>query len=109
MLRTLTAVGFEPTPLRNGALSHRLRPLGQTVLNVCDGSEPRTQAISQIRFHWESCALYNFGNQCINYSNTVAILAQGTHWADALAQAYCSHIRPFTVIGPCVLKQRFLD
>ena len=28
----LTAVGFEPTPLRNGALSHRLRPLGQTVL-----------------------------------------------------------------------------
>ena len=28
----MTAVGFEPTPLRNGALSHRLRPLGQTVL-----------------------------------------------------------------------------
>ena len=28
----VTAVGFEPTPLRNGALSHRLRPLGQTVL-----------------------------------------------------------------------------
>ena len=26
------ALGFEPTPLRNGALSHRLRPLGQTVL-----------------------------------------------------------------------------
>ena len=31
----MTAVGFEPTPLRNGALSHRLRPLGQTVLTVC--------------------------------------------------------------------------
>ena len=30
----LTAVGFEPTPLRNGALSHRLRPLGQAVF-VC--------------------------------------------------------------------------
>ena len=30
--RQVTAVGFEPTPLRNGALSHRLRPLGQTVL-----------------------------------------------------------------------------
>ena len=30
----LTAVGFEPTPLRNGALSHRLRPLGQTVLGT---------------------------------------------------------------------------
>ena len=30
--KKMTAVGFEPTPLRNGALSHRLRPLGQTVL-----------------------------------------------------------------------------
>ena len=29
----MTAVGFEPTPFRNGALSHRLRPLGQTVLS----------------------------------------------------------------------------
>ena len=28
----LTAVGFEPTPFRTGALSQRLRPLGQTVL-----------------------------------------------------------------------------
>ena len=28
----MKAVGFEPTPFRNGALSHRLRPLGQTVL-----------------------------------------------------------------------------
>ena len=28
----VTAVGFEPTPFRNGALSHRLRPLGQTVI-----------------------------------------------------------------------------
>ena len=30
----MTAVGFEPTPLRTGALSQRLRPLGQTVLNT---------------------------------------------------------------------------
>ena len=30
--RLLTAVGFEPTPLRTDALSQRLRPLGQTVL-----------------------------------------------------------------------------
>ena len=29
----VTAVGFEPTPLRTGALSQRLRPLGQTVLS----------------------------------------------------------------------------
>ena len=28
----VTAVGFEPTPFQNGALSHRLRPLGQTVV-----------------------------------------------------------------------------
>ena len=27
-------MGFEPTPLRTGALSQRLRPLGQTVLSV---------------------------------------------------------------------------
>ena len=30
----MTAVGFEPTPFRNGALSHRLRPLGQTVMSI---------------------------------------------------------------------------
>ena len=30
----MTAVGFEPTPLRTGALSQRLRPLGQTVLHM---------------------------------------------------------------------------
>ncbi len=28
----VTAVGFEPTPLRTGAWSQRLRPLGQTVI-----------------------------------------------------------------------------
>jgi hypothetical protein len=33
----MTAVGFEPTPLRNGASSHRLRPLGKTVLTVSNG------------------------------------------------------------------------
>ena len=34
---TVTAVGFEPTPLRTGAWSQRLRPLGQTVMwhHVC--------------------------------------------------------------------------
>ena len=30
----MTPVGFEPTPLRTGALSQRLRPLGQSVPNV---------------------------------------------------------------------------
>ena len=32
----LTAVGFEPTPFRTGALSQRLRPLGQTVMSPGD-------------------------------------------------------------------------
>ena len=32
----MTAVGFEPTPLRSGALSRRLRPLGQTVLPLLE-------------------------------------------------------------------------
>jgi hypothetical protein len=30
----MTPVGFEPTPFRNGALSDRLKPLGQSVLGV---------------------------------------------------------------------------
>ena len=30
----VTAVGLEPTPFRTGALSQRLRPLGQTVLRT---------------------------------------------------------------------------
>ena len=33
-------MGFEPTPLRNGALSHCLRPLGQTVLEGSKTYEP---------------------------------------------------------------------
>jgi hypothetical protein len=37
----VTAVGFEPTPLRTGALSQRLRPLGQTVLPVVGDREAR--------------------------------------------------------------------
>ena len=41
-----TAVGFEPTPFRTGALSQRLRPLGQTVL-VNDAH--RTLAIAPYR------------------------------------------------------------
>ena len=42
----MTAVGFEPTPLRNGALSHRLGPLGHTVLVMQRGelSEAQTKA-----------------------------------------------------------------
>ena len=30
---TVAPAGFEPTPFRNGALSHRLKPLGQTVFD----------------------------------------------------------------------------
>ena len=38
----VTAVGFEPTPFRSGALSHRLRPLGQTVMT---GNASRSHSI----------------------------------------------------------------
>ena len=51
----MTAVGFEPTPFRNGALSHRLRPLGQTVMLNRDvwapvtlQSRPRKLAVRQL-------------------------------------------------------------
>ena len=37
----LTAVGFEPTRLRTGASSQRLRPLGQTVM--FDRDEPAAE------------------------------------------------------------------
>ena len=39
----MTAVGFEPTPLRTGALSQRLRPLGQTVLASANSIVLRVQ------------------------------------------------------------------
>ena len=41
----LTAVGFEPTPLRNGALSHRLRPLGQTVMALLRHTKNQNQKV----------------------------------------------------------------
>ena len=34
LCKKVTPVGFEPTPFRNGALSHRLRPLGQSVIDA---------------------------------------------------------------------------
>ena len=49
----LTAVGFEPTPLRTGALSQRLRPLGQTVLSVT----PKVFQISGWAQHALKCNL----------------------------------------------------
>ena len=39
----MTAVGFEPTPLRTGAWSQRLRPLGQTVSGAGWALEPVAQ------------------------------------------------------------------
>ena len=34
MVEKVTPVGFESTPFRNGALSQRLRPLGQSVIDA---------------------------------------------------------------------------
>ena len=48
----MTAVGFEPTPLRTGALSQRLRPLGQTVLPPQEGlRQPHASARSPFLCH----------------------------------------------------------
>ena len=47
---TVTAVGFEPTPLRTGVWSQRLRPLGQTVLKLSqEGTEVMWPRVSLIR------------------------------------------------------------
>ena len=45
----MTAVGFEPTPLRTGAWSQRLRPLGQTVAVVFWA--PNAASIAQLAEH----------------------------------------------------------
>ena len=56
--KQMTAVGFEPTPLRNGALSHRLRPLGQTVLMAretrcpMDGGKVNTDGENKRKDDW---------------------------------------------------------
>ena len=46
----MTPVGFEPTPLRIGALSQRLRPLGQSVLGIARLGITYSQCCS----HWSS-------------------------------------------------------
>ena len=46
----MTAVGFEPTPLRTGAWSQRLRPLGQTVLPSCSGGALRRYHCTSLFF-----------------------------------------------------------
>ena len=97
--RALTAVGFELTPLRNGALSHRLRPLGQSVLR---GSSLTTPSL-QVQTRTAVLGLEGCRRACLILPSsslaacpqqwpllvcTVAILAQGTNWAVAPAQAY---------------------
>ena len=44
---SLTAVGFEPTPLRTGALSQRLRPLGQFALGIQAAAVPRGRPLRE--------------------------------------------------------------
>ena len=45
--RKVTAVAFEPAPLRNGALSHRSRPLGHTVVDTWMRSRLAPRAASR--------------------------------------------------------------
>jgi hypothetical protein len=44
---------------------------------------------SQSMLHIERCTTYMFALYFIQYMITVAILAQGTHWAVANSQAFC--------------------
>ena len=55
----VTAVGFKPTLFRNGALSHRLRPLGQTVMTarVCS-SQCLPYALRLASTNSKSCELW---------------------------------------------------
>ena len=50
-------VGFEPTPFRTGALSQRLRPLGQTVLRDRIGMKASKSKRCQTL---EVCGVYRF-------------------------------------------------
>ena len=82
----MTAVGFEPTPFRNGALSHRLRPLGQTVLKLYpSASNFNKENMSKIRDSHRTWVANAEWRCAITYHSTVAILAQGTFWAVAHA------------------------
>ena len=73
----LTAVGFEPTPLRDGALSHRLGPLGQTVMPECVGMSQICNMYMEI-----GVCIYLYTNICaythvrINLTICVCVCAQ---------------------------------
>ena len=55
----MTAVGFEPTPLRTGALSQRLRPLGQTVLNIHFSKDGHAGNLIHQKMVWNDLAWKN--------------------------------------------------
>ena len=87
----VTAVGFEPTPFRNGALSHRLgqAPHGSWMIQV--GGDT-SRALRRWGQHGKGDGAFLGGrkrgqNFCGPPNVTVAILAQGTHWAVAVTQA----------------------
>ena len=57
----MTAAGIEPTPLRTGALSQRLRPLGQTVLRDAGANKvPPLPTTKFLRRQKQSMALTKF-------------------------------------------------
>ena len=68
----MTAVGFEPTPFRTGALSQRLRPLGQTVsglhllVHIAVPSDHRMHSVRRaehkLRIACNSC--FHVGRAC---------------------------------------------
>ena len=75
----MTPVGFEPTPFRNGALSHRLRPLGQSVSAVNYG---RCGNASRLKPNMQRSKLFPRG--------AMARSAHAAHSTDTRAVAICA-------------------
>ena len=90
----MTAVGFEPTPLRTGALSQRLRPFGQTVL------KPKAFYVLSRRLHF--VLHWQFWRGSVRHQNTH--LLRNTRESDFVhqvaAQAFllCVDIIPAIVV-----------
>ena len=79
----MTAVGFEPTPLRTGALSQRLRPLGQTVLGTVIKIQPQNLLdIKMLRANWTDICVERIMSQVwdphIPFQSTSKGNSQGT-------------------------------
>ncbi len=95
----MTAVGFEPTPLRTGAWSQRLRPLGQTVSGAGWALEPVAQVrVGFVLRVWRGAGLACCarGSLC---SGVVAMPIRST-WPEVLRSNPASSQRFITHTSP---------